>query len=152
MPKNALVVSAHSADFVWRAAGDRVGRRGRWDAHVVSLSYRERGESGELWKQPDQTEERVKEIRHAEALAATLRGADFRSLDLGDYPLVMDAAAVERLTRTGARARAAADLTHAALDPFPTPTTGSRTTREARQLARARASRARSRPLRRPSC
>ena len=36
-----------------------------------------------------QTEERVKEIRHAEAeTAAAVLGAGFRSLDLGDYPLV----------------------------------------------------------------
>ena len=61
-------------------------------AHVVALSYGERGESGELWKEAGQTEERVKEIRHGEAqTAAAALGADFRSLDLGDYPLVMDA-------------------------------------------------------------
>ena len=68
MPKTLLVVSAHSADFVWRAAGaiaTFVERGGT--AHVVSLSYGERGESGELWKEAGQTEERVKEIRHAEA-------------------------------------------------------------------------------------
>ena len=40
-------------------------------AHVVALSYGERGESGELWKEAGQTEERVKEIRHA-------RGGDRR--------------------------------------------------------------------------
>ena len=97
MPRRLLVVSAHSADFVWRAAGaiaTFVANGGT--AHVVALSYGERGESGELWKEPGQTEERVKEIRHGEAeTAAAALGADFRCLDLGDYPLVMDAAAVE---------------------------------------------------------
>ena len=71
MPKTLLVVSAHSADFVWRAAGaiaTIVADGGT--AHVLALSYGERGESGELWKWPGQTEERVKEIRHGEALTA----------------------------------------------------------------------------------
>src|SRR5256885_14568015 len=98
-PRTLLVVSAHSADFVWRAAGaiaTFVERGGA--AHVVALSYGERGESGELWKEPGQTEERVKEIRQAEAeAAAAALGSGFRSLDLGDYPLVMGAAAVDRL-------------------------------------------------------
>jgi 4-oxalomesaconate hydratase len=120
VPKCALVVSAHSADFVWRAAGaiaaiaENGGR-----AHVVSLSYGERGESGELWKQPDQTEQRVKEIRHGEALtAASALGADFRCLDLGDYPLVMDAPAVQQLTDLIRELEPTLILTHAALDPF----------------------------------
>ena len=34
---------------------------------MLALSYGERGESGELWKEPGQTVERVKEVRHAEA-------------------------------------------------------------------------------------
>ncbi len=120
MPKTLLVVSAHSADFVWRAAGAiATVVEGGGTAHVVSLSYGERGESGELWKEPGQTEERVKEIRHGEAMtAAAALGADFRSLDLGDYPLVMDAAAVERLTDLIRELEPNLILTHAALDPF----------------------------------
>jgi 4-oxalomesaconate hydratase len=113
-------VSAHSADFVWRAAGAiaRTVEDGG-TAHVVSLSYGERGESGELWKEPGQTEERVKEIRHGEALtAATALGADFRSLDLGDYPLVMDAAAVELLTDLIRELEPQVIFTHASRDPF----------------------------------
>ena len=100
MPETIVVVSAHSADFVWRAAGAiaTAVEQGA-EAHVIALSYGERGESGELWKEPGQTEERVKEIRRGEAQAAAAAlGASFRSFDLGDYPLVMDAAAVERLT------------------------------------------------------
>jgi 4-oxalomesaconate hydratase len=87
--------------------------------HVVSLSYGERGESGELWKQPGQTEEQVKQIRHGEALtAAAALGADFRSLDLGDYPLVMDAGAVEQLTDVMRELEPQIIFTHAGLDPF----------------------------------
>jgi 4-oxalomesaconate hydratase len=45
-----LVISAHAADFVWRAAGAiaTVTQSGG-TAKVIALSYGERGESGELW-------------------------------------------------------------------------------------------------------
>jgi 4-oxalomesaconate hydratase len=137
-PKRLLVVSAHSADFVWRAAGAiATVVEGGGEAHVVSLSYGERGESGELWKEPGQNEERVKEIRHGEALtAAAALGADFRSLDLGDYPLVMDAAAVDRLTDLLRELEPQIVITHAALDPFnPDHGVAHDATVQARQLA-----------------
>ena len=61
-----LVVSAHSADFVWRAAGAIATMTANGGvATVVSLSFGERGESGELWKQEEQTVENVKAIRRA---------------------------------------------------------------------------------------
>jgi 4-oxalomesaconate hydratase len=87
-----MVVGAHSADFVWRAGGVvAVTTGGGGTARVLALSYGERGESGELWKEQDQTVERVKEIRHGEAeRAAAALGADFVCLDLGDYPLDVD--------------------------------------------------------------
>ena len=136
--RTMLVVSAHAADFVWRAAGaiaTVVAHGGT--AHVVSLSYGERGESGELWKDPAQTEERVKEIRHGEALAAAaVLGAQFRSLDLGDYPLVVDAAATERLTEVIRELEPRLILTHAARDPFnPDHAVAYQVTLQARQLA-----------------
>jgi 4-oxalomesaconate hydratase len=118
--RTMLVVSAHSADFVWRAAG-AIARfvEDGGTAHVISLSYGERGESGELWKEPGQTEARVKEIRHGEAeTAAAVLGADFRSLDLGDYPLVMDGAAVEQLTELIRELEPNVILGHASRDPF----------------------------------
>jgi 4-oxalomesaconate hydratase len=138
MSRTVLVVSAHSADFVWRAAGaiaTIVADGGT--AHVVALSYGERGESGELWKEAGQTEGRVKEIRHAEALAAAeALGADFRGLDLGDYPLVVDAAAAERLTVLIRELAPHLILTHAALDPFnPDHGVAHDATVQARQLA-----------------
>ena len=92
--RTLLVVGAHAADFVWRAAGiiavvtTHGGR-----ASVVALTYGERGESGELWKEPNQTIENVKRIRHEEATrAAEILGATFQCFDLGDYPLQIDAA------------------------------------------------------------
>ena len=87
--RKLLVIGAHSADFVWRAAGTiaLVTSQGG-SADVIALSYGERGESGELWKEPGQTVENVKQVRHAEAeKAAAVVGASFRCLDLGDYPL-----------------------------------------------------------------
>jgi 4-oxalomesaconate hydratase len=115
-----LVVSAHSADFVWRAAGAiaTVASTGG-EAHVVALSYGERGESGELWKEPGQTIERVKEIRDREARAAAdILGASFECMDLGDYPLVVDASAVGALREVMCRRKPDVVVTHAERDPF----------------------------------
>src|SRR5207247_4420525 len=50
--RRLLVVGAHSADFVWRAGGAiAVTTAGGGVARVLALSYGERGESGELWKE-----------------------------------------------------------------------------------------------------
>src|SRR3989442_12653956 len=119
-PRTLLVVSAHSADFVWRAAGAiATFGEGGGRAHVVALCYGERGESGELWKEPDQTEARVKEIRRGEAeVAAAALGAELTSLDLGDYPLVVDHAAVGQLTALIRETAPQTILTHAAPDPL----------------------------------
>jgi 4-oxalomesaconate hydratase len=88
-------------------------------ARVVALSYGERGESGELWKEPGQTVERVKQIRHAEATkAAEALGATFESLDLGDYPLLIDEAAIERITALIVETAPDVILTHTDRDPF----------------------------------
>ena len=84
MSRRMLVIGAHSADFVWRAGGAiAVTTSNGGVARVVALSYGERGESGELWKEEGQTIERVKEIRHGEAeRAAQHLGADFVALVL----------------------------------------------------------------------
>ncbi|MPZ29029.1 MAG: PIG-L family deacetylase [Micromonosporaceae bacterium] len=118
--RRMLVVGAHSADFVWRAAG-AIARHttagGR--ARVVALSYGERGESGELWKEPGQSEENVKRIRHDEATAAaTAVGASFESFDLGDYPLRIDSATIDRLAELIREFAPHVILTHPEHDPF----------------------------------
>ena len=88
-------------------------------AEVIALSYGERGESGELWKQEGQTLENVKRIRHAEAEAAAAHlGASFRCLDFGDYPLQIDG---ERLLAVADVIREFAPdvlITHTDTDPF----------------------------------
>ncbi len=138
MSRSLLVISAHAADFVWRAGGaiaTFVAAGGV--ARVVALSYGERGESGELWKEPGQTEERVKQIRHREASeAAALLGARFECLDLGDYPLEVDKAALERLTAIIVETAPDLILTHAQQDPFnPDHPVACAATERARQLA-----------------
>jgi 4-oxalomesaconate hydratase len=120
MSRRIQVIGAHSADFVWRAGGaiaKAVEEGGT--AEVVALSYGERGESGELWKEEGQTIENVKKVRHAEAeAAAKALGAEFRALDLGDYPLQIDA---DALMKTADTIRAFAPdvlVTHTDTDPF----------------------------------
>jgi 4-oxalomesaconate hydratase len=118
--KRLLVVGAHSADFVWRAAGTiaLVTSQGG-SATVLALSYGERGESGALWKEPNQTVEKVKRIRHEQASeAASVVGATFRCLDLGDYPLVITAAALEELVALFRDLQPDIVITHTPKDPF----------------------------------
>jgi 4-oxalomesaconate hydratase len=136
--KSLLVIGAHSADFVWRAAGAiAVITSQGGAATVLALSYGERGESGELWKEPNQTIENVKHIRHQEAAAAaTAVGATFRCLDLGDYPLHITDAAMEELVEMFREVQPHIVLTHTPVDPFnPDHPVASQTVQKARLLA-----------------
>ena len=118
--RRTLVIGAHSADFVWRAGGAiAVTAENGGDALVIALSYGERGESGELWKEEGQTIERVKQIRHGEAQrAATALGAEFRCLDLGDYPLEIDTAALALISDQIREFAPDVLITHTDTDPF----------------------------------
>jgi 4-oxalomesaconate hydratase len=115
-----LVIGAHSADFVWRAGGAvAVCADAGGTARVIALSYGERGESGELWKEEGQTVERVKEIRHREAeRAAAALGADFVCLDLGDYPLEIDRDALLAIADQIREFAPDVLITHTDTDPF----------------------------------
>jgi 4-oxalomesaconate hydratase len=120
MSRKVQVIGAHSADFVWRAGGavaKAVENGGT--AEVIALSYGERGESGELWKQEGQTVDNVKRIRHAEAEAAAgALGASFRCLDLGDYPLQIDADALNEIADAIRAFAPEVLITHTDRDPF----------------------------------
>ena len=120
MSKRMLVIGAHSADFVWRAGGAIAVTTSRGGtARVVALSYGERGESGELWKEPGQTVVHVKEVRHGEAdRAAAALGADFVALDLGDYPLEIDKEGLVRIADVIRDFAPDVLLTHTDKDPF----------------------------------
>jgi 4-oxalomesaconate hydratase len=120
MGKRVQVIGAHSADFVWRAGGAvAMAVEAGGEAEVIALSYGERGESGELWKQEGQTIENVKEIRHGEAeRAAGALGASFRTLDLGDYPLQIDYEALMRIADAIREFAPDVLITHTDTDPF----------------------------------
>jgi 4-oxalomesaconate hydratase len=136
--RRLLVVGAHSADFVWRAAGTiALFTSQGGEASVIALSYGESGESGELWKDPDQTIENVKKIRHEEASAAAKTvGASFRGLDLGDYPLTITDSAMEQLVELFREWQPDVVLTHTPADPFnPDHPTACQAVQRARLLA-----------------
>lgn len=120
-PQTGLVVSAHSADFVWRAGGAIAlySRRG-WHVKVVCLSFGERGESQKLWKDPAMTLERVKSARRAEAerAAGILGVGSMEFFDLGDYPLRTSLDALERLADVYCALRPQWILTHSLDDPY----------------------------------
>jgi 4-oxalomesaconate hydratase len=118
--RKVLAIGAHAADFVWRAGGAlALAADGGGTASVIALSYGERGESGALWKEEGQTVENVKKIRHAEAeAAAKALGADFRCLDLGDYPLEVAGDALTQLVDAIRELAPDVILTHTDRDPF----------------------------------
>jgi 4-oxalomesaconate hydratase len=98
--KTALVVSAHSADFVWRAGGAiALHTEKGFAVTVICLSFGERGESAKLWRESGMTLERVKADRQKEAQAAAehLGVADLQFWDLGDYPITLSQDSLYRL-------------------------------------------------------
>ncbi|ROT27248.1 PIG-L deacetylase family protein [Micromonospora sp. HM5-17] len=115
-----LVVSAHAADFVWRAGGAIALSASRGQpVHVLCLTFGEKGESQGLWKQPGMTLDRVKEARRDEASrAAAVLGAEIEFLDAGDYPLRATDELYDRVIATIRRTNPAVILTHAARDPY----------------------------------
>src|SRR5260370_10549375 len=121
LSSTGLVVSAHSADFIWRAGGAIAlySKRG-WRITVVCLSYGERGESQKLWKDSSMTLDRVKAARRAEAEKAgqVLGVNEFGFFDLGDYPLRTNLEALERLADIYQSLRPAWVLTHSHEDPY----------------------------------
>jgi 4-oxalomesaconate hydratase len=123
MAKTALVISAHSADFVWRCAGAiALHAEKGYEVTVVCLSYGERGESAKLWKLPGMTLERVKTARRAEAeKAAELLGVhDIQFFDLGDYPLEVDRDSKYRLVDVIRKVQPHFMLSHSKWDPYNT--------------------------------
>ena len=115
-----LVVSAHAADFVWRAGGAIALYHSRGcRVRVLCLSFGERGESERLWREPGMTLERVKEARRAEAeRAAEVLGAEIRCFDLGDYPLRPTEQLTDELVAEFRRLQPTVVLTHALSDPY----------------------------------
>jgi 4-oxalomesaconate hydratase len=120
-PKTALVISAHSADFVWRAGGAIALHAAAGDAvTVICLSFGERGESAKLWRQEGMTLEKVKtERRHeAEAAARKLGVHDIQFWNLGDYPLSLGQDALFQLVDIYRSLQPAFVLTHSERDIY----------------------------------
>jgi 4-oxalomesaconate hydratase len=121
MKKNLLVIGAHSGDFVWRAAGT-IAKSVEEGANtlVIAMSYGERGESGELWKEdPKRSVESVKLIRNEQAQrAADILGTPIAFLDWGDYPMIVTDERVEQLTNIIGDFEPTVIITHCAKDPF----------------------------------
>ncbi len=118
--KTALVVSAHTGDFVWRAGGAiALYASWGWDVKIVCLSFGERGESAKLWKEKGMTVEQVKELRRAEALeAAAVLGGKVEFFDCGDYPLGFSRADLDRLVSIYRSVQPRFILTHSLEDPY----------------------------------
>jgi 4-oxalomesaconate hydratase len=115
MKKTGLVVSAHSADFVWRAGGAIALHATRgFDVHVVCLSFGETGESEKLWRQKGMTLEAVKASRRkeAESAAQALGAAEIQFFDMGDYPMRVTDEALFRLVDVYRKNHLAFVLTH----------------------------------------
>lgn len=119
----ALVISAHSADFVWRCGGAiALHAKKGIDVTIVCLSYGERGESAKLWKNAGATLEGVKAARRkeAEAAAGALGAADIQFFDCGDYPLELDRDAKFRLVDVIRKVQPDFMLSHSMDDPYNT--------------------------------
>ena len=118
--KTALVVSAHSADFVWRAGGAIAlyAKRG-YRVVVVCLSYGERGESAKLWREPGATLQQVKSARKQEAeRAAEILGGEPVFFDIGDYPMRVNEQHLDRLVALYRELQPEFVLTHSLEDPY----------------------------------
>ena len=118
--KTAMVISAHTADFVWRAGGAVAlyAERG-WEVTVVCLSFGERGESAKLWRQPGMTMEKVKANRTEEARrAAEILGAKLILFDVGDYPMRVPDNVLFELAGLFRKIRPEFILTHSLKDPY----------------------------------
>ena len=121
--KTALVISAHAADFVWRAAGAiALHQQKGYAVTIACLSYGERGESAKLWKEDGCTLDKVKDARRreAEAAAKALDAHDIVFFDLGDYPLEMDRDQKFRLVDLIRKVQPSFMLSHSLWDPYNT--------------------------------
>jgi 4-oxalomesaconate hydratase len=117
--ESMLVVSAHAADFVWRAGGAVALAASRGDrVTVLCLTYGERGESASAWRAGKSLEE-IKALRRGEAQsAAAALGAEIEFLDAGDYPLRESDELTDRIVGVFRQVNPTVVLTHPLADPY----------------------------------
>jgi len=121
--KTALVISAHAADFVWRAGGAiALHQELGYNVTVCCLSYGERGESAKLWKQEGMDLDTVKKARREEAenAAKALGVHDIEFFDLGDYPLDFGPEAREKTVNLIRKVQPSFMMSHSMWDPYNT--------------------------------
>jgi 4-oxalomesaconate hydratase len=119
--KSALIVSAHSADFVWRAGGAiALHAEKGYHVKIICLSFGERGESAKLWRKEGMTLEKVKAARRTESeKAADLLGAaEIEFWDIGDYPMRISDAVTYRMADEYRKLRPAFACSHSLHDPY----------------------------------
>jgi len=100
MKERLFVVSAHTADWVWRCSGAvATYLKAGADVSVVCLTLGARSESGELWKDAETTIEEVKSIRREEVVnvAKKLGVSQLEVWDYDDCPLVAGPEILQRL-------------------------------------------------------
>lgn len=110
-----LVVSAHSADWVWRSSGTIAKYlAGGAQVSVVCLTYGARGESGALWRQEGQTAENVKKIRKEESFnAAKVLGLkDLEMWDFDDCMLQVTPEIIQKLNEKIREVQPTVIITH----------------------------------------
>lgn len=113
--KRVLVVSAHSADWVWRSSGTIAKYlAGGAEVHVVCLTFGARGESDSLWRTPGQTVENVKKMRYQEALDAanSLGVTSLEIYDFDDCMLEISPAILQKLNEKIREVRPSFIITH----------------------------------------
>jgi 4-oxalomesaconate hydratase len=114
-----LVVSAHAADFVWRAGGAIALYAGRGHrVVVVCLSYGERGESARFWKQGLDLGQQSTTRAEAFQRGAPQVAAELRCFDADDYPLLETPELVDRLVQLYREVQPTVVLTHTPVDPY----------------------------------
>jgi len=119
--KSLMVVSAHAADFVWRAGGTMAKYiKHGVDVSLIVLSYGVRGESNDLWKKEGQTADNVKKFRHAEAEEArkVIGIQNIEYWDFDDYSMEFSARRLERLVTKIREFKPYHIITHGSKDAF----------------------------------
>jgi 4-oxalomesaconate hydratase len=114
-----LVISAHAADFVWRAGGAIALAAARGErVRILCLSYGERGESASAWRAGKTLDEIKAQRREEAANAARTLGAEIEFFDAGDYPLRATDELTDRLVCQFREVNPAVVLTHTLADPY----------------------------------
>jgi len=114
-----LVISPHTADWIWRCGGTvATYLKAGADVTVVCLTLGARGESGELWKHAGITTEEVKNIRREEVtnVAKKLGVSQLEVWDYDDCPLIAGPEILQRLNVKIREVRPTVIITHDQFD------------------------------------